>query len=75
MTFKTHLSVLYWSASLYPSYAAFKIPESRSESDELIQWRQITYRQFLDDVELSAKYWTRLLVMNDIPRRSVVGIW
>jgi acyl-CoA synthetase (AMP-forming)/AMP-acid ligase II len=72
--FKTHLTVLGSSASLYSSSPAFKVPRF-SARNETVQWQSITYRQFHDDVEIFARYWMRVLSVQGISRKSVVGLW
>ncbi|KAF5337819.1 hypothetical protein D9758_015716 [Tetrapyrgos nigripes] len=70
----SHLTVLEQSASRYHSYPAFKIlaPASTSNSPS---WISITYQQFKDDVELFARHWARVLKRDNIPQRSIIGLW
>ncbi|KAJ3004463.1 hypothetical protein NUW54_g4803 [Trametes sanguinea] len=75
MTFQTHLTVLQHSASLYTSSPAFKVPRLSSDSGCVEEWAPISYQQFLEDVELSARYWSRTLTAHDVLPRSVVGVW
>ncbi|KDQ63630.1 hypothetical protein JAAARDRAFT_120174 [Jaapia argillacea MUCL 33604] len=72
---RSHLTVLKDTASLYPTLAAFKVPELDSSSGQVQTWLTITYHQFLTDVERFAKYWSHKLQADGIPRRSVVGLW
>ncbi|KAK7043985.1 hypothetical protein VNI00_008153 [Paramarasmius palmivorus] len=72
--FRTHLDVLKASSSSFPSEAAFRIPSS-SPSSQSLQWDTITYQRFYDDVLLFARYWARKLRRDNIPQRSVVGLW
>lgn len=74
-TFKTHLTALEESASLYPSRPAFRVPHLRPQSQEIQEWQEITYSQFLADVEHFAKFWTQRLTADGVPPRSVVGVW
>jgi hypothetical protein len=72
--FQSHLTVLESSGSLYASSPAFKVPKLRP-SGQIQDWETITYNQFKDDVEASARYWERLLSLHGIPRKSVIGLW
>ncbi|KAJ7887494.1 hypothetical protein B0H14DRAFT_3430546 [Mycena olivaceomarginata] len=70
----THLTVLETSARRAPSATAFKIPQSDASSTTPL-WRNITYQQFLHDVELTASHWSRIFRQEGIPERSVIGLW
>ncbi|KAI0271339.1 hypothetical protein BC834DRAFT_818549 [Gloeopeniophorella convolvens] len=74
-TLRSHLSVLETSASLYASSPAFQVPQAISASGDADCWRPVTYLQFLQDVELFARHWARVLAHDAIPQRSVVGMW
>jgi acyl-CoA synthetase (AMP-forming)/AMP-acid ligase II len=74
-SFKTHLTILETSASKHPSTAAFKLPRLDPRTGRVQEWTTITYRQYLQDVELFAKYWAHTLQGLNIPQRSVVGVW
>ncbi|KAJ7647167.1 hypothetical protein FB45DRAFT_1099969 [Roridomyces roridus] len=65
---RSHLTVLEASVARSPSAVAFKVPHAGS-------WRDITYAQFLDDVELIARHWSKTFQEAGIPERSVVGLW
>ncbi|KAJ7228203.1 hypothetical protein GGX14DRAFT_346188 [Mycena pura] len=67
---ETHLTLLETSARRRPSALAFKVPQPGTST-----WRNITYQQFLADVELTASYWARIFREADIPQRSVIGLW
>ncbi|KAJ7597639.1 hypothetical protein C8J56DRAFT_325130 [Mycena floridula] len=71
--FRSHLTIVETSASLYSSASAFKIPVVDPETGKPKDWHSISYRQFLLDVEHSAKYWYRTL--GHLPPKSVVGLW
>lgn len=76
MALKTHLTVLQWSATTFADSIVFKIPKPVSIDGEVqYHWDDVTYRQFLLDVERSARYWSSTLVRANIPRRSVIGLW
>ncbi|KAI0331939.1 acetyl-CoA synthetase-like protein [Cubamyces sp. BRFM 1775] len=75
MSYQTHLSVLERSASLYSSSPAFKVPRLSPDGEHVEEWVPISYQQFLHDVELSARYWTRKLSAYGIPPRSTIGVW
>ncbi|KAF7302104.1 Acetyl-CoA synthetase-like protein [Mycena indigotica] len=67
----TPLTILEESVRRNPTSIAFKVPQQNALSD----WRDITYQDFLHDVELSAIYWTRVFRRDKIPQRSVIGLW
>ncbi|KAJ7693901.1 hypothetical protein B0H17DRAFT_932562 [Mycena rosella] len=71
---RTHLTVLETSALHSPSAVAFKVPQSDGSQPKPI-WRDITYQQFLRDVELTASHWSRIFRQAGIPEGSVVGLW
>ncbi|KAJ7682309.1 hypothetical protein DFH06DRAFT_1075950 [Mycena polygramma] len=71
---RSHITVLETSARRYPSAVAFKIPRSDASSVSPL-WRDITYQQFLVDVELTASHWSRIFRQDGIPERSVIGLW
>lgn len=84
MPLRTHLDLLQSSAVQFPYHAAFKIPilshptyvdgyAPLSPVDE--QWVDISYTQFLQDVEEHAKHWSHILPAHGILQRSTVGIW
>ncbi|TFY61926.1 hypothetical protein EVJ58_g4190 [Rhodofomes roseus] len=76
MPLRTHLTVLQWSAALYADSVVFKVPRSISGSGSVqYLWDNITYRQFLLDVERSARFWSSVLVKENLPQRTVVGLW
>ncbi|KAJ7482396.1 hypothetical protein B0H11DRAFT_1220041 [Mycena galericulata] len=70
---RTHITILETSALRSPLSVAFKIPQSYS-SDRPI-WLDITYQQFLRDVETTARHWSHIFLQAGIPERSVVGLW
>uniref|UniRef100_A0A0W0F7W6 AMP-dependent synthetase/ligase domain-containing protein n=1 Tax=Moniliophthora roreri TaxID=221103 RepID=A0A0W0F7W6_MONRR len=72
--FRTHLDVLKSSSTSFPCEAAFRVP-SASSSSQSVEWDTITYQRFYDDVLLFARYWARKLRRDNIPQRSVVGLW
>ena len=73
--FETHLTALEHSTSLYPSRPAFRVPHLHPQTQEILEWQEISYTQFLADVEHFAKYWTQRLTADGVPHRSVVGVW
>ncbi|KAF9257338.1 acetyl-CoA synthetase-like protein [Marasmius fiardii PR-910] len=72
---RTHLDVIESSASSFPSEPAFKIPVPRTSSSQSFEWDTITYQRFYDDVMLFARYWARKLRRDNIPQRSIIGLW
>ncbi|KAH9847385.1 acetyl-CoA synthetase-like protein [Lenzites betulinus] len=75
MSYETHLTVLERGASLYSSSPAFKVPRMSTDNVTVDEWVPISYQQFLNDVEHSARYWTRTLSAHGVPPRSIVGMW
>ncbi|KAJ7246557.1 hypothetical protein B0H12DRAFT_1021137 [Mycena haematopus] len=71
---RSHITVLETSARRAPSATAFKIPQCDASSTTPL-WRDITYQQFLLDVELTASHWSRIFRREGIPERSVIGLW
>jgi hypothetical protein len=74
-TLRSHLSVLQTSASRFASSPAFYVPRALSESGDVAAWEPVSYTQFLLDVELFARHWARVLALDGIPPRSVIGMW
>ncbi|KIK99040.1 hypothetical protein PAXRUDRAFT_823210 [Paxillus rubicundulus Ve08.2h10] len=75
-SYKSHLTVLEQSSSLYPSAPAFRVPRSNPcSTTQVHDWLSISYRQFKEDVEHTARYYRRVLASHRIPERSVVGLW
>ncbi|KAJ7771150.1 hypothetical protein DFH07DRAFT_1001597 [Mycena maculata] len=72
---RTHLTVLETSALRSPSAVAFKVPRSDSVPHEKPTFVDITYQQFLRDVELTAAHWSHIFRQAGIPENSVVGLW
>ncbi|KAL0576896.1 hypothetical protein V5O48_005077 [Marasmius crinis-equi] len=72
--FKTHLDILQSSSLSYSSEPVFRIPASHSSPDSF-QWDTISYQRFYDDVLLFSRYWARKLRQDNIPQRSIVGLW
>ena len=57
MSTRTYLSIVTDSAALYPTRAIFKIPTAPASGSELHAWKDVTYAQFVEDIELYAKFW------------------
>ncbi|KAF8214043.1 hypothetical protein K438DRAFT_1956145 [Mycena galopus ATCC 62051] len=72
---RSHITVLETSARRAPLATAFKIPQSDASSSTVPLWRDITYQQFLLDVEITASHWSRIFRQAGIPERSVIGLW
>lgn len=70
----SHLSVLYESASSFPSQLAFRTP-SLNSNETVDSWNGVTYASFLSDVEKCAIRWTKVLSLRHVPIGSVVGLW
>ncbi|KAH7931106.1 acetyl-CoA synthetase-like protein [Leucogyrophana mollusca] len=75
LSFSSHLTVLSQSASLYSSAPVFRVPRSDPSTSQVQDWFSITYRQFKHDVELTARYWRRVLRGDGVSEGSVVGLW
>lgn len=71
----THLTILEHAASHYSSQDAFRIAQLDPTTGNVAQWKPITYGQFAHDVEVVAKYWSRIFRTQHIPPRSVIGMW
>ncbi|KAF5343319.1 hypothetical protein D9757_014157 [Collybiopsis confluens] len=74
MSLRNHFTNVEEAASRHPSRVAFKIPEFNTKTNE-IQVDDITYSQYLLDIERFAAYWYH--VLNDvagIPQRSVIAL-
>ncbi|OBZ76346.1 hypothetical protein A0H81_03063 [Grifola frondosa] len=74
-SYRTHLTVLESSASLYPDSPAFRLPQLDPTTGEVCEWATVTYSQFHHDVDHFARYWTRELSALDVSPRSVIGAW
>lgn len=74
-TYKTHLTALERSAAVRPLSPALKIPHWSSDGEKFQGWKDVTFAQFLGDVEQSARYWSHQLSGKGIAERSVVGLW
>lgn len=73
--YKTHLTALGHSAAVRPLFPALKIPHWSSDGEKFQGWKDVTFAQFLGDVEQSARYWSHQLSGKGIEERSVVGLW
>ncbi|KAG1755171.1 uncharacterized protein EDB91DRAFT_277575 [Suillus paluster] len=74
-TYQSHLTVLQHTASSYPDAPVFRVPRSDPSSGQVHDWLSISYSQFLDDVEFTARYWQQVLQSDGVPEYSVVGLW
>ena len=74
-TFQSHLSVLEFSAKLYPMRPAFRIPVVNKETSQILEWATVAYAKFHQDVELHAQYWISVLSTDGIAPGSIVGLW
>ncbi|KAJ4486270.1 acetyl-CoA synthetase-like protein [Lentinula aciculospora] len=73
--FRTHISVLESSAARFSSSPVFKVPLLDAQTNQLSSWTSITYRQFHEDVLRFAAFWAKELRRQNIPQRSVIGLW
>ncbi|KAF7966436.1 hypothetical protein HWV62_38398 [Athelia sp. TMB] len=73
--FRSHLTVLESSASRFSSASAFQIPDVDTETGKALRWRPISYSQFRDDVNTSARYYAKTLRADGVQPQSVVGLW
>ncbi|KAI6162281.1 hypothetical protein EDD17DRAFT_1777070 [Pisolithus thermaeus] len=74
-SYHSHLTVLEQSTALYPSASAFRVPISDPLTGRVHDWQPISYRQFREDVELTASYWCSVFRAQSIPHGSVIGLW
>ncbi|KAH9476811.1 hypothetical protein JR316_0010726 [Psilocybe cubensis] len=70
----SHLTVLESSSKQYSNKTLFRTPQINS-SGSVEAWNSISYAEFHRDVELYARYWTRVFSEESIPKRSVIGMW
>lgn len=73
--YSSHLTILEQSSTLYPSAPAFRIPRSDPSTSRVLEWLSVSYQQFQQDVEYTARHYRRLFKSADIPDNSVVGLW
>ncbi|KAF5378971.1 hypothetical protein D9757_009086 [Collybiopsis confluens] len=75
MSLRNHFTNVEEAASRYPSRVALKIPKVNTKTNEIDGCHDITYSQYLLDIERFAAYWYH--VLNDvagIPQRSVIAL-
>ena len=75
MSTRTYLNIVADSAALYPTRAVFKIPTVPADHIELHAWKDVTYTQFVEDIELYAKFWGHKLTSGGIPAGEIIGLW
>ncbi|KAG7090013.1 hypothetical protein E1B28_011634 [Marasmius oreades] len=66
--------VLANTASEKPDALAFKVPIIDPKTDQIADWKSITYSEFAMDVVRLAAEWLRVLLKDGIPQGSVVAI-
>ncbi|KAG8219899.1 hypothetical protein J3R82DRAFT_894 [Butyriboletus roseoflavus] len=71
----SHLTILEQSSTLYPSAPAFMVPRSDPTTGQVHDWLSISYPQFKEDVEYTARYYRRMFKSAGIVDNSVVGLW
>lgn len=71
----SHLQVYKRSAARHADSVLFRLPQVCPSTGRVEEWSTVTYQQFEHDVELYARYWSRVLRTAGIPRRSVIGMW
>jgi len=74
-TYQSHLTILQDSASSHSDAPVFRVPRSDPSTGQVHDWSSISYRQFNDDVEFTARYWQKMLHSDGVPEYSVVGLW
>ncbi|KAF9061235.1 acetyl-CoA synthetase-like protein [Rhodocollybia butyracea] len=71
----THLTNIEDATSRFPSRAAFKVPQVNPQTDRIDHWMDITFHEFLLDIEHLARYWFHVLKeTSGIPQRSVIAL-
>ncbi|KAG7089961.1 hypothetical protein E1B28_011586 [Marasmius oreades] len=70
----TPLCLLANTASEKPNALAFKVPIIDPETDQIADWKSITYSEFASDVLRLAAEWLRVLLRDGIPQGSVIAI-
>ncbi|TFK99733.1 acetyl-CoA synthetase-like protein [Pterulicium gracile] len=73
-SFRSHLTVLEKTASLHPEASAFRLPVVGADG-AILQWSSVSYQQFWEDVESTARHWLQELTSQSIYSGSVVGMW
>lgn len=71
---KSTLHILADSASESPNAPAFKVPIIDLETDQIAEWKAITYSEFELDVLRLAEEWLRVLLRDGIYPGSVVAL-
>ncbi|KAL0568980.1 hypothetical protein V5O48_012989 [Marasmius crinis-equi] len=78
VTYSDPVSILARTASQWPTAAAFKTPIIDRATDPLrpriVGYKNITYREYYDDVETSARYWLNKFSKDGIQPGSVIGV-
>ncbi|KAI5124628.1 hypothetical protein M0805_004237 [Coniferiporia weirii] len=75
LSLQSHLSVLEAAASAHSDSPAFRIAQVSASGSTVDAWLPISYRDFLNDVELAARFWFKKLSLDGVVPRSVVGLW
>ncbi|GJJ09119.1 hypothetical protein Clacol_003341 [Clathrus columnatus] len=63
-----HLTAIEQASRTKPDNTAFKIPFENG-------WKNISYKQFWNDVQRVGVYWSKMLVEQGVKEREVVGLW
>lgn len=71
-TIQTHLSILEAKAASHGSLPLLKIPNGDLPDNG---WRDVTFAQFLNDVETYARYWVQEFSKAGWEKQSIIGIW
>lgn len=75
MSTRTFLTILVDSAARYPNRAVFKIPILPIDDTKSREWKNITYTQFVEAIDLYARFWTHELIKSGLLPGTVIGLW
>lgn len=69
----TPLDFITDAVTSFPDRVAFKVP--KNTTNDLEEWKNITYKEFADDVRDYARYWTSVLQRDGIKQRDIIVLW
>ena len=70
----THFTHLYNTVASHPTLPLFKIGRVVDSSGR-ITWDDVTFEQFVHDVEALSRHWAHELEKRDCKKGSAVGCW
>lgn len=75
MSSRTYFTILSDSAARYPTRPVFKIPVPPTNDTTAREWTDITYAQFVEDIDFYARFWTHRLTISGMPSGTIIGLW